>query len=241
MTTTRAAGRALAAAALFLRAGLVVNQNLTSLMALLAGAAVLLVLRFRRRAALPLGRGRRGRRRSRSLVYAPLRTRARELTRAVAAATGTPRVLPRRALGGGGRDDPRRPLLGFGPGTFGAEYVPHRLAAEIRSRRRFVNPLVTSSYAEAHCDYLQVFSDAGAPAGVLALGACGGLLALAVATAWRRRTPEAILLAAVLATGAAAALTWFPLQRPITAVPLLLAAGRAWKIAAEPPEEGTSA
>ena len=76
---------------------------------------------------------------------------------------------------------------------------------------------------------------------MLALGACGGLLALAVATAWRRRTPEAIVLAAVLATGAAAALTWFPLQRPITAVPLLLAAGRAWKIAAEPPEEDTSA
>ena len=28
-----------------------------------------------------------------------------------------------------------RPLSGFGPGTFGAEYVPHRLAAEIRARR----------------------------------------------------------------------------------------------------------
>ena len=44
------------------------------------------------------------------------------------------------------------------------------------------------------------------------------------------------MLAAVLATGAAAALTWFPLQRPITAVPLLLAAGRAWRVAAERPD-----
>ncbi len=43
------------------------------------------------------------------------------------------------------------------------------------------------------------------------------------------------MLAALLATGAAAALTWFPLQRPITAVPLLLAAGRAWRVAAERP------
>ncbi len=135
----------------------------------------------------------------------------------------------------------RRPLLGYGPGTFGAEFVPHRLAAEIRSKRRFVTPLLTSSYAEAHSDYLQVFSDAGVPAGVLALAACGGLLVMAVKTAWRRTTPEAIVLAAVLATGAAAALTWFPLQRPITAVPLLLAAGRAWRLASESSDAGEPA
>ena len=242
VTTTRAAGRALAAAALVLDgAGLVVNQNLTALMAVLAGAAVLLVLRFRRRAVLPLGAAVAAVGIA-VLVYAPLRTRARELTRAVASSNWDAVVSFRGGPWAAAVEmTRRRPLLGYGPGTFGAEYVPHRLAAEIRSRRRFVTPLLTSSYAEAHCDYLQVFSDAGAPAGVLALGACGGLLALAVATAWRRRTPEAIVLAAVLATGAAAALTWFPLQRPITAVPLLLAAGRAWKIAAEPPEEGTSA
>jgi len=35
---------------------------------------------------------------------------------------------------------------------------------------------------------------------------------------------------AILGAGAAAALTWFPLQRPISAIPLLLAAGRAWRI-----------
>jgi O-antigen ligase len=130
-----------------------------------------------------------------------------------------------------------RPLLGFGPGTFPAEYIPHRLAAEIRAKRRFVSPLVTSSYAEAHSEYLQVASDAGILAALAAIGAVGGLLVAIVGAAWRRRSPEAIVLAAVLATGAAAALTWFPLQRPITAVPLLLAAGRAWKVAAETPEE----
>ena len=70
-----------------------------------------------------------------------------------------------------------RPLLGFGPGTFGAEYVPHRLAAEIRAKRRFVSPLITSSYAEAHSDYLQVASDAGVPAALLAVGSLGCLLA----------------------------------------------------------------
>ena len=56
-----------------------------------------------------------------------------------------------------------RPLLGFGPGTFGAEYVPHRLSAEIRAKRRFVSPLLSSSYGEAHNDYLQAASDAGIP------------------------------------------------------------------------------
>ncbi len=239
VTAHTTARRALSASALAVfSAGLVVNQNLTALMALLAGAAVLLVLRFRRRAALPLvavaaavAIG--------VLAYGPLRSRAQELTRAAARNNWDAVVSFRGGPWAAALEMTReRPLLGFGPGTFGAEYVPHRLAAEIRSRRRFVSPLLTSSYAEAHCDYLQVFSDAGAPAGVLAMGAVGCLLALAIATAWRRRTAEAIVLAAMLATGAAAALTWFPLQRPITAVPLLLAAGRAWRIAGDSPEDG---
>jgi hypothetical protein len=45
---------------------------------------------------------------------------------------------------------------------------------------------------------------------------------------------EAVLLLAFLGAGAVAALTWFPMQRPLTAVPLLLAAGRAWRIATAP-------
>ena len=230
--------RALAAAGLVVFAGgLLVNRNLTALMSLLAGSAVLLVLRFRRRAALPVGAA------VLAIVvavagYAPLRQRAQEL--AAAARTGQWDALV--SFRGGPwaaalEMTHQRPLLGFGPGTFASEYVPHRLAAEIRARRRFVSPLVTSSYAEAHSDYLQVASDAGVPAALAAIGAAGCLLAAIVAVAWKRRSPEAIVLAAVLATGAAAALTWFPLQRPITAVPLLIAAGRAWRVAAEPPEE----
>ena len=230
--------RGLAGAALLLfGAGLLVNQNLTALMAVFAGTAVLLVLRFRRRAALPVGAA------ALAVVvavaaYPPLRHRAQEL--AAAARTGHWDALvscrggPWAAAVEMTRE---RPLVGFGPGTFAAEYVPHRLAAEIRARRRYVSPLVTSSYAEAHSDYLQVATDAGVPAALAAIGAAGCLIAAIVAVAWRRRSPEAIVLAAVLATGAAAALTWFPLQRPITAVPLLLAAGRAWRVAAEFPGE----
>ena len=132
-------------------------------MALLAGAAVLLVLRLRRRAALPMAAA------VAAVVlavvaYAPLRQRARELTSAAAGKNWDAVVSFRGGPWAAALEMTReRPLLGYGPGTFGAEYVPHRLAAEIRARRRFVSPLLTSSYAETHCDYLQVFSDAGDP------------------------------------------------------------------------------
>jgi O-antigen ligase len=227
-----------AAFALFAIA-LVVNRNLTALTSALVGTGVLLVVRFRRRAALPLAA---------AIVavvlavagYAPLRHRATELFRAASIGNWDALVSFRGGPWAAATEMTReRPLTGFGPGTFGSEYVPHRLAAEIRSHRRFTSPLITSSYAETHCDYLQVFSDAGIPAGLLCLGASACLLAAIARTAWRRRTPEAEILLAILAAGAAAALTWFPMQRPLTAVPLLLAAGRAWKIsAAAEPEAG---
>jgi O-antigen ligase len=219
--------------------GLVVNQNLTALMALLAGVTVLLVLRFRARAILPLAAAVAAVAIA-IATYPPLADRAGELTRALRGGDWDAVVSFRGGPWAAALDMTReRPLTGYGPGTFAAEYVPHRLAAEIRARRRFVSPLLTSSYAEAHSDYLQVFSDAGIPAGLLTLAAAGSLAAAIGAAAWRRRSPEAIILAALVATGAAAALTWFPFQRPITAVPLLLAAGRAWAVAGRerPPEE----
>ncbi len=234
VSARRPALRALAAAALAVfAAGLVVNQNLTALTSALVGTAVLLVLRFRSRALLPIGAAVLA-----VLVavfaYPPLSQRARELTAAARTRNWDALVSFRGGPWAAAIEMTReRPLLGFGPGTFGAEYVPHRLAAEIRAKRRFVSPLITSSYAEAHSDYLQVASDAGVPAALLAVGAVGCLLAAIGTSAWRRRSAEAMVLAAVLATGAAAALTWFPMQRPITAVPLLLVAGRAWRVAAE--------
>ena len=224
-----------AVAAVLFGAGLLVNQNLTALTALLAGAAVLFVLRFRKRALAPIGAAVLGVVVA-VLAYAPLRQRAGELARAARSGNWDALVSFRGGPWAAAVDMTReRPLLGFGPGTFGAEYVPHRLAAEIRAKRRFVSPLITSSYAEAHSDYLQVATDAGVPAALLALGAAAGLLAAVAMAAWRRRDPETVVLAALLATAAAAALTWFPLQRPITAVPILLAAGRAWRVAADAP------
>ncbi len=221
-----------AALALF-AAALVVNLNLTALSSALAGAGVLLVVLYRRRAVLPIagavllaGLAVAG--------YAPLRHRAAEAVKFARQGNWDALVSFRGGPWAAALEMTReRPLTGFGPGTFAAEYAPHRLAAEIRLHRRFVAPLLTSAYAETHCDYLQVFADAGVPAGLLVLGAVACLLASVGRFAWRSRSAEAAILLALLAAGAAAALTWFPLQRPVTAVPLLLAAGRAWRISGD--------
>ena len=221
------------AAFLVFVAALLVNQNLTSLSAAGVGLLALLFLRFGRRAVLPVAA-------AAALlgiaiaVYEPMRGRAREVVTAARAGDWDRVLTYRLGAWAAAREMTRdRPLLGFGPGSFGSEFVAHRLRAEIGARRRYVNPLATSSYAEAHSDYFQPFAEEGIPAALLAIGAAAVLLAGVFRTA-RARPPgessEAILLAALLAAGAAAAVTWFPLQRPITSVPLLLAAGRAWRI-----------
>jgi O-antigen ligase len=214
-----------------------VNRNLTSFSALLVGSTVLLFGWFGRRAAVPLlaavlllaaGVG----------LYRPMRERAAGAVGSIRAGNWDQllsyRTAPWAAAVQMARD---RPLTGYGPGTFQAEYVAHRLEAEIASKRRLANPLVTSTYSEAHCDYLQPFAEAGIPAGLLVLASAALLLAGIGRRVRSGRTAnsgsvdaEAVILLALLAAGATAALTWFPFQRPISSVPLLLAAGRGWRV-----------
>jgi O-antigen ligase len=126
-----------------------------------------------------------------------------------------------------------RPLAGSGPGSFPVEFVPRRLEAEIRHRTRLVIPRITSSYGEAHDEYLQAAAELGVPtAAALAAAAAAvivGLVRRLRAAAGGARV-EATALLALLLTGAVAALTWFPFQRPASVVPLLLAWGRAWRM-----------
>ena len=231
LTASRPWIRVLSGAALLLfSGGVLVNQNLTALTASLAAGSVLLLLRFRRRAALPLAAAVVAAVLA-VAIYPPLRQRARATASTLRSGDWNTLLSFRGGPWAAALEMTReRPLSGFGPGTFGAEYVPHRLSAEIRARRRFVSPLVTTSYAEAHSDYLQAASDAGIPVALLVAGAATCLIAAVAGSAWIRRESEAAVLLAMLVAGAVAALTWFPLQRPITAVPLLLVAGRAWKV-----------
>jgi hypothetical protein len=48
---------------------------------------------------------------------------------------------------------------------------------------------------------------------------------------------EVRIIAAILLTGSVAALGWSPLQEPALAVPLLLAAGRGWRLLGAPAED----
>jgi O-antigen ligase len=126
-----------------------------------------------------------------------------------------------------------RPLLGYGPGSFAAEFVPNRLRAEIFWGRRLVNPHLNSFYAQAHCEYLQALAEAGIPAGLAADAAFAMLLIGLVRSLGRVPEPiraETHVVAAILLAGSIAALGWSPLQEPALAVPLLLAAGRGWRV-----------
>jgi O-antigen ligase len=233
--TQRGAARTLAAASLVpYLASLFINRNLTALSALAVGVTALLFAHYGRRALpsvaaafviLIIGVG-----------LSPMRQRAVGIWAAASArdwnAVTTYRFGAWKAASLMAQE---RPLVGFGPGTFGAEYVPHRLAAEITAKKRYVNPMLSSSYGEAHCDYLQLFGEMGFPAGFATLTAVAFLFGSLIGRLRRMEPParnEVEFLIAFLSAGATGALTWFPLQRPVTALPLLLAAGRAWRVCA---------
>ena len=124
----------------------------------------------------------------------------------------------------------QRPLLGFGPGAFESRFVPSRLAAEERLGRPLRTITEAGSYAEAHSDVLQLPAEIGLPAAAAFLASLGLLLVALRRRGGRAKGDEAVVLLAVLAAGLVAALAWFPLQRAVTAAPLLLAAGRAFRL-----------
>jgi O-antigen ligase len=121
-----------------------------------------------------------------------------------------------------------RPWTGFGPGAYEAQSQRYRLAAEQRLGTRLVPPPNATHFVQAHNDYLQLAAEAGVPTLAAAIVA---LLSLIGALSSRApRDPEARALTGVLIAGAVAALAWFPLQVPLLAIGLLLAAGRSWRL-----------
>ena len=127
----------------------------------------------------------------------------------------------------------KRPLTGYGPGTFAAEAQPHRLAAELRERERFVQP-TGSTFVYAHEDYLQLAAEAGIPALLLLIGSVGWLLHGLLHADRAPDDAERLVLLAMLIAGLVSALAWFPMQIPLTGIVLSLALGRAWRMLAGP-------
>ncbi len=214
------------AAFLLASAGLVATRSLSAVAVLLGGSAVYGAL----------AGGRPGRRvlaaAAAALVavvvfYRPMRSRLGGAFRAATHGSWNEAFTARAAPWLAAAEMVRaHPLAGVGIGNFGAEYVPARIAAETRYRRRLVLPgMATNSFAQAHNDYLDLFAGTGIPAGACVIAAAALLVAGIVRLG--RRDPEAAASAAILGGGAIAAFAWFPLQIVPTALWILLEAGRA--------------
>lgn len=132
-----------------------------------------------------------------------------------------------------------KPWTGYGPGSYARQSQVQRFAAEIKLRRRLPPPQPATTFVQAHQEYLQVAAEAGLPALFAILAALGwllsGLLRLARDATAARTKLEAQMMLAVIVAGAVAAMAWFPLQIPFTAIVLLLACGRAWRLLATTP------
>ncbi len=218
----------LAALVVLLIAGIGACANVTAVLALAAGSAVVLVRRFGSRTLLPLAVA-GGVGMAVLLAASPLGRRAAGLLDDARAGRWDELTSNRFGAWAAALEMIRsRPLAGFGPGTYAAEFVPHRLAAEIRLRRRLTTPIMASTYGEAHDEPLQAAAEWGLPAAVSAT-AVVLLLVLAAGVRAEETDAEGLVLAGVLAAATVSALTWFPFQQVSTSVPLLLAVGRSWR------------
>lgn len=215
-----------------LLAGIVVTRNLTSFAVVVAAAGLAAAIALRRRVAVPAALA--------ILVVALIvaaqpgvRTRLAEVASHVRKGEWNVALTNRLAPWAAAVEMVRtRPLTGIGPGLFGTEYIPYRLAAERRLRTRLVMDSRSTAYNEVHDEYLQAAAEAGLPA-ALAVTAAFGLLLGHLFPHARARNDEALVLFGLLAAGGLSALFWFPLQSMPTSLPLLLAAGRAWRVLGE--------
>lgn len=123
-----------------------------------------------------------------------------------------------------------KPLLGVGPGNFGAEFVPHLVKAQLSTHHRLGNPFLTGSYVQAHSDYLQLLAEGGVLTFFAMLAACGVVVRLLFR---ETEKPAARELLIVTVVGGTAALTWFAVQIPAVAIVTLVALGRGWALTLE--------
>ncbi len=126
-----------------------------------------------------------------------------------------------------------RPLTGHGPGSYALRSQEYRQIAEFRYRVRLTPPNTAAAFVVSHQDYLQLAAEAGIPVLLLTLTSLTGLIVGLMRLTREGDHLEANLLLGMISAGAIAALAWFPMQIPFTAVLLLLACGRAWRLIAD--------
>lgn len=224
--------RSLAAAALILAISTIaLNRQLTSGVALVAALVVILAARFGRRrwlllffigvaglvmcAAVPV---------LRSVTWAQLpgidaATYQRATTYRLGAWASALEMIE------------TSPWLGQGPGAYSQESSARRFPQELRAQTRLVQPL-GATFVAAHQEPLQWAAELGIPAAVATLIGFAVIVSGLLGRGGRVVDPERLMLLGVLGVGAVSSLAWFPLQIPLTAVVLLLACGRAWRIGA---------
>lgn len=208
---------------------ILVNRQLTALIALATAALVLVLVRWRQRLLLVLA----GVAVATALVSA-LVPGLRTQTWAQVPGTNleryqhwsTHRIA---AWGAALHMASARPWTGQGLGSYALEAQPHRQALELEHQVRLLPPLTAHAYAHAHQDYLQLAAEAGVPVLLAVLLSLGVLYAGLLRRCWGAPHPEPLMVLGVLLAGAVAALAWFPMHIPLLAALLLLAAGRAWR------------
>lgn len=236
MTETAARSRLLCGAVVAVNvAGVLATAAVTALLALAAGIGVVLLLVWRARGVLVAALG--------LLLLAggvlllPA-TRARSLELWSSLRSGDWDRLTTYRLGAWAAAlemAGERPLFGYGPGSFAAEFARARTAAELRFRRRLAVPQLNASFGQAHSEPLQALAEGGGLAAaslfVALLGLIVGLMhrTMTAGPPGQRECQQSIVIVSLLASGIVASLSWFPLQIPLTAVPLLLAAGRGFR------------
>lgn len=120
------------------------------------------------------------------------------------------------------------PVLGVGPGCFENAFVPARIAAESRARRRMVHLSESAHFENAHSEPLTLAAEIGLPGALAAL-----LFAAALISGLVRRADEPASLdpsraLAVLLMGVGVlSLGSFPLRLAVTSGPAAFAAGLA--------------
>jgi O-antigen ligase len=209
-----------AAAACVLTIGLIVNQTLTGIVALLVAAMAMLALRSWRVFAagalttivvIFIA----------TLVFSPLRERAKNVSDWLREgnynAITTQRLTPFAAALMMARD---HPLFGVGPGCFSWQYFPYKLKAEGLYPALRASANRATNFGEVHNDHLQVLAEGGVPAYALLLAAVVCTAAISIRkrpTAADETQRFASFLALPLACGfLVLALAQFPLE--LTAV-----------------------